>query len=60
LFAVADITKGEYFNADNIKSLRPGLGLHPKYYKEIIGKRALLDIERATPLREDMIGDFTV
>jgi len=52
LFAVVDISKGDYFNADNIKSLRPGLGLHPKYLKDIFGKKALIDIERATPLRK--------
>ncbi|WP_225351893.1 SAF domain-containing protein, partial [Arcobacter porcinus] len=33
-----DIKKGEIFNTDNIRSVRPGYGLHPKYLNDIIGK----------------------
>lgn len=55
LFAVKDIKAGETFTEENIKSIRPGYGLHPKYLKEIIGKRARRDIERGTPLSWDMI-----
>ncbi len=50
LFATQDIKKGEAFSAENVKSLRPGMGLHPKYYQQLMGKEALIDIERGTPL----------
>jgi len=50
LFAVKDIKSGEMFTKDNIKSIRPGFGLPPKYLKDIIGKKATMDIKRGTPL----------
>ena len=50
LYATDTIQAGEIFSADNIKSLRPGYGLAPKYYDEIIGRPALVDIKRGTPL----------
>lgn len=50
LFAVEDIKKGEKFTARNIRSIRPGHGLEPKYLKKIIGKKASCDIKKATPL----------
>ena len=55
LFAVKDIKAGETFTEENIKSIRPGYGLHPKYLKDIIGKKARREIERGTPLSWDMI-----
>jgi sialic acid synthase SpsE len=55
LFAAADIKKGETFTEQNIRSVRPGLGLHPKHYYEILGKKAKKDIEFGEPLAWDMI-----
>lgn len=40
LFVVKDIEEGEVFTTENIRSIRPGFGLHPKYLDEIIGKKA--------------------
>ncbi|HQL69797.1 MAG TPA: pseudaminic acid synthase, partial [Bacteroidales bacterium] len=40
LFVVRDIAAGELLSPENIRSIRPGAGLHPKYYDEVIGKRA--------------------
>jgi pseudaminic acid synthase len=55
LFAVKDVKKGEVFTEENIRSIRPGYGLHPKYYYEIIGKKAKADISFGTPLSRDLI-----
>ena len=45
LYASADIKKGEIFSEQNIRSVRPGYGLHPKFLKELIGKKAKRDIK---------------
>jgi pseudaminic acid synthase len=55
LFVVKDIKAGEIFTEENIRSIRPGFGLHPKYYNEIIGKKASKDIERGEPLDWEMV-----
>jgi len=55
LYIVKDIKAGEIFNESNIRSIRPGYGIHPKYLKEIIGKRANKRIEMGTPLSWDLI-----
>ncbi|MDA8171763.1 MAG: pseudaminic acid synthase [Nitrospiraceae bacterium] len=56
LFAVKDIKRGEIFTEDNVRSIRPGQGLPPKYIKKILGKKAARDIEKGTPIDWDMVG----
>ncbi len=53
LYAVKDIEKGETFTEENIRSIRPGCGLSPKYYSQIIGKRASKEIRRGCPIAFD-------
>ncbi|MBW7989191.1 MAG: pseudaminic acid synthase [Planctomycetes bacterium] len=53
LFVVKDVKAGEKVTSENIRSIRPGHGLAPKYQKEIIGKRFLKDIPMGTPLNSD-------
>ena len=55
LYVVKDIKKGELFSPENIRSIRPGYGLKPKYYKDVLGKRSVCDIEYGTALKKDMI-----
>ena len=55
LYVVKDIKKGEKITQDNIKSIRPGYGLAPKYYSKVIGTVANQNIEKGTPLGWDML-----
>ena len=55
LFVVEDVKKGDLFNAANVRSIRPGNGLHTRHLPEIFGRRAACDIERGTPLRWDLV-----
>ena len=54
LFIVSDVKKGSIITKDNIRSIRPGNGLHPKYYKEIMGKTFTKDIIKGTPLNKKL------
>lgn len=55
LYVVDDICKGEIFTASNVKSIRPGFGLAPKYYDFCLGKKAACDIKRGTAVSFDLI-----
>jgi sialic acid synthase SpsE len=55
LFVVKDIEKAEAFTPENIRCIRPGLGLHPRHYDAIMGKKATTALTRGTPLAWEMI-----
>ena len=55
LYVVKDIKKGEKFSHENIRSIRPGAGLEPKYLPKVIGLEANKDINFGTPLDINMI-----
>jgi len=55
LYVVADIKAGEKFTPTNLRAIRPGNGIAPKFYDEVIGKTAKRDIARGTPLAHDLI-----
>jgi N-acetylneuraminate synthase len=56
LFVVKDMKAGEVFTEENVRSIRPGHGLHPRYLKEVLGRRATQDISAGTPLTWSMVG----
>jgi pseudaminic acid synthase len=55
LFVVKDIAKGEILTADHVRAIRPGYGLHPKFLRNIIGRKAKKDIKKGTPLKWESI-----
>jgi N-acetylneuraminate synthase len=55
LFAVCDVREGEPFTAENVRSIRPASGLHPRHLPEILERRAARDITRGTPLAWDLV-----
>ena len=55
LYVVETITEGELFSESNVRSIRPGFGLHPKYLHQIIGKKSNQNIEKGTRFSLDFI-----
>ncbi len=55
LFVVKDVKKEEKLTTVNVRSIRPAAGLSPKFWDEVIGKKAKVDIEADTPLSWDLI-----
>jgi pseudaminic acid synthase len=55
LYVVKNINPGEIFTEDNVKSIRPGFGLHPKFYQEILGKKAKTYVEKGTRFSFDLL-----
>ena len=59
LYVVQNIRNGEIFTKENVRSIRPGLGLPPKYLDEILGKTASCDIAYGTPLDWSMVKNIS-
>jgi len=55
LFVVKDLKCGEVFTLENVRSIRPGHGLHTRHLAEVLGQCASHDIERGTPLSWDLV-----
>lgn len=55
LYVVEDVKTGELITEKNVRSIRPGFGLHPKYFKEIQGERFNRDVKRGEPFKLDDI-----
>lgn len=55
LYVVKDMKAGEPLTSDNIRAIRPGLGLPPKYLEQILGKTVKRDVARGTAFQWDLI-----
>ncbi len=55
IFVIKDIKKGEKFSIENIKCLRPNIGLSPNYFHKLIGRKSTKDIKKFTPLKKNML-----
>jgi N-acetylneuraminate synthase len=56
LFVVKDMKAGEMFTTENVRSIRPGYGLHTRHLGDVIRRYASRDIKRGTPLTWDLVG----
>lgn len=59
LYVVADVPAGGLLTEQNVRSIRPGLGLAPKYLDQVLGRRAVRMLKRGEPLAAEMIEGFT-
>jgi pseudaminic acid synthase len=57
LYVIKDMKKGEIITRENVRSIRPGFGLHPKYYPVILGHRINKDVERGDRFTLDLIDE---
>ena len=50
MYVVKDVAEGDVFTHENVKSIRPGYGLAPKYLNDVIGKVAAKSIKAGVPM----------
>ena len=55
LYIAADMQRGDRFTTENLRCVRPGLGLHPRFYDLLLGKTVSMDVTAGTPLRWDLV-----
>lgn len=55
LFVVKDVREGEELTEENVRSIRPGYGMHTRYYDDVIGKKARHDIKSGTPVSWSLV-----
>jgi pseudaminic acid synthase len=56
LYVAADIKEGELITEKNVRSVRPGFGLHPKYFPEVLGKKVTSNLEKGDRFELKNIG----
>ena len=57
LYVIKDMKEGDIFTDENLRSIRPGYGLPPKYLNKLLGKKASKAIQRGTPISLDLVKD---
>jgi len=55
LFVCQDVKAGQIITTREVRSIRPGAGLHPRYLPQILGKKAKFDLEKGTPFSLNMV-----
>jgi pseudaminic acid synthase len=56
LYVVRDLKVGDVLTRENVRAIRPGLGIAPKFIDQILGRRAAVDVARGTPLAWELVG----
>ncbi|MHB8073705.1 pseudaminic acid synthase [Desulfosporosinus fructosivorans] len=56
LYIAIDMLEGEVFTPENLRAIRPGFGLPPKYFERFLGKKVTRPVKKGTPLNWDLIG----
>lgn len=57
LFVTQNVAKGEFFSTDNVRSIRPGNGLHTRNLDSILGKQATMAVKKGTPFSWNFVGN---
>ena len=60
IFVAANINKGEKINKTNIRRIRPGFGLEPKYYEKLLGKKAPFKLIKGEPLKKSLLNKLNI
>ncbi|GEN36194.1 pseudaminic acid synthase [Aneurinibacillus danicus] len=55
LYVVQDMKAGDVFTKENVRAIRPGAGLAPKYYEQLLGRQVKCDVKRGTPVTWDLL-----
>lgn len=55
LYVTKDMHAGEVFTTENLRAIRPGLGLPPKFYERLLGKKIIRDVKKGTPVGWDLV-----
>jgi len=55
IYVAADMSAGEVFTPSNLRIVRPGIGLHPRYYEQLLGRRVSRDVKKGTPVEWSLI-----
>jgi N-acetylneuraminate synthase len=55
IYVAADLAAGEVLTRENLRCVRPGLGLPPKHYEELLGRRVVRAVRKGTPMAWDLV-----
>ena len=56
LYVVQDLKAGDVLTKENVRAIRPGRGLAPKYYEQVLGMRVVRDVKKGTPVSWGLLG----
>lgn len=56
LYVVQDLRAGDVLTQENVRAIRPGLGLPTKYYEIILGKKVVKSVKKGTPVKWELLG----